>query len=140
MYASQGELVTDGVYRHVRHPQYTGIFIITLGFMIQWPTLATLVLWPFVIWMYVRLARREERDVLEQHPAAYRGRYMERTPMFSRTRSDGGTRASEEGRKGKCTVAGLTCTRCCIPYGGIGIQGVATMAKAKWCRDVRRRA
>lgn len=81
VYESQGAVVTDGIYRYIRHPQYTGIFIITLGFMIQWPTLATLVLWPFVIWMYVRLARREERDVLEKHPDAYRA-YMERTPMF----------------------------------------------------------
>lgn len=81
VYESQGELVTDGIYRYMRHPQYTGIFIITLGFMIQWPTLATLILWPFVIWMYVRLARREERDVLEKHPEEY-GTYMERTPMF----------------------------------------------------------
>lgn len=81
VYKSQSELVTDGIYRHVRHPQYTGIFIITLGFMIQWPTLATLLLWPFVIWMYVRLARREERDVLAQHGQAYRD-YMDRTPMF----------------------------------------------------------
>lgn len=81
VYESQGELVTDGVYRHVRHPQYTGIFVITLGFMIQWPTLATLILWPFVIWMYVRLARREERDVLAEHPVEYRA-YMDRTPMF----------------------------------------------------------
>ena len=81
VYQSQGELVTDGVYRSMRHPQYTGIFIITLGFMIQWPTLATLLLWPFVIWMYVRLARREERDVLQEFPVQYR-EYMERTPMF----------------------------------------------------------
>jgi protein-S-isoprenylcysteine O-methyltransferase Ste14 len=81
VYASQGGLVTDGVYRHIRHPQYTGIFVITLGFMIQWPTLATLILWPFVIWMYVRLARREERDVLQQYPEQYRA-YMARTPMF----------------------------------------------------------
>lgn len=81
VYESQGELVTDGIYRYMRHPQYTGIFIITLGFMIQWPTLVTLILWPFVIWMYVRLARREERDVLERHPKAYRS-YMHRTPMF----------------------------------------------------------
>jgi protein-S-isoprenylcysteine O-methyltransferase Ste14 len=81
VYQSQGDLVTDGVYRSMRHPQYTGIFIITLGFMIQWPTLATLVLWPFVIWMYVRLARREERDVLQEFPVQYR-EYMERTPMF----------------------------------------------------------
>lgn len=81
VYKSQGELVTDGVYKYVRHPQYTGIFIITLGFMIQWPTLTTLILWPFVIAMYVRLAKQEERDVLKEFPKAYR-KYMERTPMF----------------------------------------------------------
>ena len=61
VYKSQGDLVIDGAYKYVRHPQYTGIFIITLGFMIQWPTLTTLILWPFVIAMYVRLARKEER-------------------------------------------------------------------------------
>lgn len=81
VYESRGELVTDGVYRYMRHPQYTGIFIITLGLMIQWPTLATLVLWPFVVWMYFRLARREERDVLDACPDQYRA-YMNRTPMF----------------------------------------------------------
>jgi protein-S-isoprenylcysteine O-methyltransferase Ste14 len=81
VYKSEGGLVTHGIYAHVRHPQYTGIFVITLGFMIQWPTLATLLLWPFVIVMYVRLARREERDVLARHPEEYRA-YMERTPMF----------------------------------------------------------
>lgn len=81
VYQSQGVLVTDGAYRYVRHPQYTGIFIITLGFMIQWPTLTTLILWPFVIAMYVRLAKQEEQDVLKEFPEAYR-EYMERTPMF----------------------------------------------------------
>lgn len=81
VYSSQGELVTDGLYRLMRHPQYTGIFILTLGFMIQWPTLPTLILWPFVIGMYVRLAKREEQDVLEQHPEAYR-EYMRTTPRF----------------------------------------------------------
>jgi len=82
VYRSQGKLVTDGVYKYVRHPQYTGIFIITLGFMIQWPTLTTLILWPFVIAMYVRLAKREEQDVLKEFPQEY-GEYMQRTPMFS---------------------------------------------------------
>ncbi len=81
VHRSEGRLVTDGVYRYMRHPQYTGIFIITLGFLIQWPTLTTLVLWPFVIAMYVRLAKREEKDVLQKFPAEYR-EYMERTPMF----------------------------------------------------------
>lgn len=65
----------------MRHPQYTGVFIIMLAFMIQWPTLTTLILWPFVIGMYVRLARREEQDVMNKYPEEY-GDYMQRTPMF----------------------------------------------------------
>ena len=81
VYEAQGRLVTHGVYAHVRHPQYTGIFLITAGFMIQWPTVTTLILWPFVITMYVKLARREEREVLAQYPVEYR-QYMERVPMF----------------------------------------------------------
>lgn len=81
IYRSQGRLVVDGVYAHVRHPQYTGIFIITLAFMIQWPTLATLILWPFVIHMYVSLAKREELDVREKYPLEYPD-YSARTPMF----------------------------------------------------------
>ena len=81
VYKAQDRLVTGGVYAYMRHPQYTGIYIITLGFMIQWPTLITLILWPFVVLMYYRLARREERAALEKFPDEYR-RYMERTPMF----------------------------------------------------------
>lgn len=81
VYKSEGGLVTHGVYAYIRHPQYTGIFIITLAFMIQWPTLATLILWPFVIAMYVRLARQEEKDVMQQFPEQYR-EYMDRTPRF----------------------------------------------------------
>lgn len=81
VYKAEGELVTDGIYRHVRHPQYTGIFIITLAFMIQWPTFTTMILWPFVIVMYVRLARREEREVMRKFPEQYR-EYMQHTPMF----------------------------------------------------------
>ncbi len=81
VYAAGEGLVTDGIYARVRHPQYTGIFVITLGFLIQWPTLVTVFLWPFVIWMYAGLARREERNVLLKHPEEYR-KYMQRTPMF----------------------------------------------------------
>jgi len=81
VYKSDGMLVTDGVYAYMRHPQYTGIFIITMGLMIQWPTLPTLILWPFVISMYIKLARREEKNVLEQYPQQYH-EYMQRTPMF----------------------------------------------------------
>ncbi|MBN1359391.1 MAG: isoprenylcysteine carboxylmethyltransferase family protein [Sedimentisphaerales bacterium] len=81
VYKAQGRLVTNGAYAYMRHPQYTGIYIITLGFMIQWPTLTTLILWPFVILIYYRLAQREERAALEKFPNEYR-QYMARTAMF----------------------------------------------------------
>lgn len=81
VYDSKGGLVTHGIYKYMRHPQYTGIFIMTLGFMIQWPTLVTLILWPFVIAMYVQLARIEERQVMEKYPNKYSD-YLKRTPMF----------------------------------------------------------
>ena len=81
IYHSEGKLITDGIYKYVRHPQYAGIFVITLGFMIQWPTLTTLILWPFVIWMYYRLARKEEQEALKKFPEQYRD-YMRNTPMF----------------------------------------------------------
>lgn len=44
VHKSEGRLVTGGIYAYMRHPQYTGIFVVTLGFMIQWPTLTTLIL------------------------------------------------------------------------------------------------
>lgn len=52
-----------------------------LAFMIQWPTLITLVQWPFITAMYACLAGREERNVLIRHPVEYPA-YMEQTPMF----------------------------------------------------------
>lgn len=67
IYKSEGKsIVTDGVYAYVRHPQYVGIFLITIGFLIQWPSLTTLIMWPILIFAYYRLAMREERDVERQ--------------------------------------------------------------------------
>jgi hypothetical protein len=43
----------------VRHPQYVGFVVIMIGFLLQWPTLATLLMFPVLVWFYVRLARRE---------------------------------------------------------------------------------
>lgn len=61
-----GKLVTEGVYSYVRHPQYSGLFLITIGFLIQWPSLTTLIMWPILIFAYYKLAMREERDVEKQ--------------------------------------------------------------------------
>lgn len=59
------KLVTEGVYSYIRHPQYVGMFLITLGLLIQWPTLITVIMWPVLMYAYHRLSMSEER-VLEQ--------------------------------------------------------------------------
>jgi protein-S-isoprenylcysteine O-methyltransferase Ste14 len=51
-----------GPYRLVRHPQYIGFVAIMFGFLLQWPTLLTLAMFPVLVLMYVRLAISEERD------------------------------------------------------------------------------
>lgn len=80
--AHQGhELATTGPYAHVRHPQYSGFILIMLGFLLQWPTLPTLIIFPILVTMYVKLAHREERDVLTEFGAVY-ARYAEVTPAF----------------------------------------------------------
>jgi protein-S-isoprenylcysteine O-methyltransferase Ste14 len=74
-------LATTGPYAYVRHPQYDGFILIMLGFLLQWPTLITLIMFPILVFMYVRLARREEREVLLEFGETYR-RYMLSTPAF----------------------------------------------------------
>ena len=54
--------MTEGVYSHIRHPQYAGLFLITVGLLIQWPTLITLLMWPTLTFAYYRLAMREEGE------------------------------------------------------------------------------
>ena len=83
LYEAQREhaLATTGPYAYIRHPQYVGFILIMLGFLFQWPTLVTLIMFPILVAMYVKLARREEREVLAEFGANYR-RYMESTPAF----------------------------------------------------------
>jgi len=75
------QLATSGLYAYVRHPQYAGFILIMLGFLLQWPTLLTLVMFPILVWMYARLARREEREVRAEFGEAY-ARYAAATPAF----------------------------------------------------------
>ncbi len=74
-------LAMSGPYARVRHPQYDGFVLIMFGFLLQWPTLVTLAMFPILAFMYVRLARTEERWALEEFGEEYR-RYMEDTPAF----------------------------------------------------------
>lgn len=76
-----GTLATTGVYARIRHPQYTGFMLIMFGFLLQWPTLPTLIMFPILCWIYVRLARREERMAIDEFGDSYR-RYLATTPAF----------------------------------------------------------
>ncbi|MFN6999412.1 isoprenylcysteine carboxylmethyltransferase family protein [Elioraea tepidiphila] len=77
----QRALATTGPYAYVRHPQYAGFILVLFGFLLQWPTLLTLLMFPVLAFMYVRLARSEEREALAEFGDAYR-RYMAEVPAF----------------------------------------------------------
>ena len=74
-------LATTGPYSYVRHPQYDGFILIMFGFLLQWPTILTLAMFPVLVWMYVRLARQEEREALTTFGNAY-ANYAARVPAF----------------------------------------------------------
>jgi methanethiol S-methyltransferase len=81
IHAAGGDLVTGGIYKWVRHPQYSGLFLISIGLMVQWPTLVTLLLWPVMVAVYYRLAKREEKGMIEQFGERYL-EYMKSVPAF----------------------------------------------------------
>jgi protein-S-isoprenylcysteine O-methyltransferase Ste14 len=75
------QLATTGVYAKVRHPQYDAFVLIMFGFLLQWPTLLTLLMFPVLVWMYLHLARSEEKDALAEFGDAY-NQYTQKTPAF----------------------------------------------------------
>ncbi|MBI3024529.1 MAG: isoprenylcysteine carboxylmethyltransferase family protein [Candidatus Tectomicrobia bacterium] len=74
-------VATAGPYGRMRHPQYAGFILIMLGFLLQWPTLPTLLMFPLLVLMYVRLARREEMEALQEFGEGY-ARYAKGVPAF----------------------------------------------------------
>lgn len=81
IHGAKGELVTDGLYKYVRHPQYSGLFLVMIGMLIQWPTIITALMFPVLVYVYFRLSKREEWEVLKIFGDEYRS-YMKKTPMF----------------------------------------------------------
>lgn len=81
VHAARGGLVTDGVYGRIRHPQYAGLSLVTVGMLIQWPTALTLLMWPILMVAYHRLAMREEREMIGRFGASYRD-YRARVPAY----------------------------------------------------------
>ena len=74
-------LAVDGPYRIIRHPQYAGFILVMFGFLLQWPTIITLVMFPILVVMYTRLALHEEADVRAEMPTEYEV-YAKTVPRF----------------------------------------------------------
>lgn len=77
----QGKLATTGPYAIVRHPQYDGFLLVMLGFLIMWPTLLTLVMFPLLVVVYLRLAKQEEHLVRAEFDPDY-ANYARQVPAF----------------------------------------------------------
>ena len=83
LYAAQRDhrLATEGPYSRVRHPQYAAFVVIMFGFLLQWPTLVTLAMFPILVWVYARLARQEEAAARAEFGPAWDD-YASRVPAF----------------------------------------------------------
>lgn len=77
----RNSLAKAGPYARIRHPQYVAFVLILLGFLLQWPTLLTLVMFPILLIMYARLAVTEEDEMRKQFGAEFEA-YAARTPRF----------------------------------------------------------
>lgn len=73
LYKSQQKeiLATTGAYKYIRHPQYIGFVLIIIGFLLQWPTLITLIMAPILIIRYFILARQEEKEMEKKFGKTY---------------------------------------------------------------------
>jgi len=83
-------LATQGIYRYLRHPQYLGILLVTAGWLVHWPTIPGLIMWPTLILLYYRLSVREDRCLAGRFGEEYSA-YAARTPGFL-PRAVGGVR------------------------------------------------
>ena len=74
-------LATAGPYARIRHPQYAAFVLVMLGFLFQWPTILTLAMFPILVWIYVRLARTEEKEAQAAFGKEWDA-YVAHTPAF----------------------------------------------------------
>lgn len=80
IYHSEG-IVIKGLYRFLRHPQYLGFLLITGGWLIHWPTIPTMIMWPILLFLYYNLAKKEEKEMERRFGEKYK-QYRQSVPMF----------------------------------------------------------
>jgi protein-S-isoprenylcysteine O-methyltransferase Ste14 len=81
IYRAKDKLATTGIYAQTRHPQYLGFLLITGGINFLWPTFSTLLMWPILVFLYIRLAKEEEAKMQEKFGEEYL-KYKDSVPMF----------------------------------------------------------
>lgn len=81
IHSGSGQLVTGGIYRFIRHPQYSGFILMIIGFLVQWPTIITLLMAPSLMFMYTWLAKKEEKEMIKLFGDEYIN-YMKKVPRF----------------------------------------------------------
>ena len=81
IHAGNGRLITKGIYRFVRHPQYSGFMLMIIGFLVQWPTFITLIMAPILMAMYNWLSKKEEKEIINLFGDEYLS-YMKDVPRF----------------------------------------------------------
>lgn len=74
-------LAISGWYARCRHPQYVAFILIMFGFLLQWPTILTLVMFPILVVVYIQLANKEEQMVISEFGDEYLS-YMSITPAW----------------------------------------------------------
>lgn len=81
IHQGKGKMVTTGLYKYIRHPQYVGFIAVIVGFLVQWPTLVTVIMAPVLIIRYILLAKKEERKAIDEYGDSFRD-YMQRVPAW----------------------------------------------------------
>lgn len=89
VFRARDGLATQGIYRYVRHPQYLGILLVTAGWLVHWPTIPGLVMWPILVILYYRLSVREDKYLATTFGEEYAA-YAAKTPrLFPRVAGGG---------------------------------------------------
>ena len=110
LYAAQKakRLATLGPYELIRHPQYAGFILIMVGFLLQWPTFITLLMFPVLLIVYRRLAIREEREVATEFAADWAAYAKDRPRFLPHWRQLRQSIASAQARKAQTSRSPLT--------------------------------